>query len=105
MKLTTLEKTLLALALLLGAALLWVDTRARWDDTAVLVAAMLAGSAALGYLGPRRPMLWALAVGCWIPLWAIVQTGNYTLLPVLGFAVFGAWSGRLLRHWLTAQTA
>jgi hypothetical protein len=47
----------------------------------VTAAAVLVIPGVLGYLGPDRPWLWALAVGVWIPLLGIVRSQNYWAMP------------------------
>jgi len=58
---TTLVLTLAAVAA--GASVAWVDSRPHWDDTGVTATAILMTSALFGASEPRKPWLWALAVG------------------------------------------
>ena len=80
------HKVLLALALGLGGLITYVDTRPNWDDTGVTAMAIFLSCGLLGAVGPRRPWLWALAVGIWIPVLGIAVTGNYRV-HFHGFAV------------------
>ena len=57
---------LAALGLGLGIAL--VDASPGWDDTGISAAALVVVCFILGAVSPRRPWLWAVAVGLWIPL-------------------------------------
>ena len=91
---------LLPLAVLIGLGIAYVDSRPTWDDTAVLVVALLAGSALFGALGPRWPWLWALAVGIWIPLNAIITRQDFSMLIVLAFPLVGAYLGMAARRLL-----
>jgi hypothetical protein len=59
---------------LLGFFFAYVDSRPTWDDTGVLVGAILLASAILGALGPRQPWLWALGVAAWMPLHEMLTT-------------------------------
>ena len=95
----------LGIALLLGGLITYVDTRPTWDDTGVTAAAILIASGLLGFLGPRRPWLWALAVGTWIPLLGILRSGNLGTLLALAVAFAGAYGGMALRKAITRAAA
>ena len=94
------QKALLIISLALGAAVTYVDSRPTWDDTGVTAGALLVISGVFGFLGPKRPWLWALALGVWIPLLAVIRTHNYgaTLALVVAFA--GAYGGMAIRRLL-----
>jgi hypothetical protein len=87
-----------AAALIVGAALLYVDSRPGWDDTGVTVALLLIASCAFGFCGAERPWLYALAVGVWIPIGEFAAGWNpgSLLAPVLSFA--GAYAGSTIRR-------
>ncbi|HEX4859540.1 MAG TPA: hypothetical protein VFV17_11010 [Usitatibacteraceae bacterium] len=87
------QKTLMAIALVLGGLVTYVDTRPTWDDTGITAAVLLAVAGVLGFFGHARPWLWALAVGSWIPLIAIARSQNYAALLALVFAFAGAYAG------------
>lgn len=91
------SRRLLAVALAVGALVAYVDSRPTWDDTGVTAGAVFVTCMMLGYLGPRRPWLWALAVGAWIPIIAIVQDKNYAAVLALAVAFAGAYAGMALR--------
>lgn len=95
------DRVLLVVGLALGGLLAYVDARPAWDDTGVTAAALLVASGALGYLGPRRPWLWALGLGIWIPLLGIARAANYATLLALAVAFVGAYGGKALRSWLS----
>jgi hypothetical protein len=108
------EKMNLAQILLLAAAVAggifcaYVDALPKFDDTGILAFAILIFSGLLGLPGARRPGLLALAVGLWIPLRDIPNTGNFGALLALLFAAAGAYSGwalnRLIRKtWRAAR--
>jgi hypothetical protein len=88
---------LLAVALAMGGLITYVDTRPTWDDTGVTACAILLACGALGFAGPRRPWLWALAVGTWIPLLGILRSGNAGTLLALVVAFAGAYGGMTVR--------
>jgi len=92
------QKIMLAGALAIGGLLAYVDSRPSWDDTGVMVAAVLLTCGVLGFIGPKRPWLWALAVGLWIPLAEIVSTHNYGSLLALLVAFAGAYAGMAARN-------
>lgn len=92
------QKILLAVALVMGGLITYVDSRPTWDDTGVTAAAVLVVCGALGFVGPKRPWLWALAVGLWIPLLGIVGTHNCGSLLALLIAVAGAYGGMAIRN-------
>jgi hypothetical protein len=92
------QKMLFVVALGLGLAIAYVDSRPNWDDTGVTAAAILFSCGLLGATGPKRPWLWALAVGLWIPLFGIVRAQNYGSLLALAVAFAGAYAGMALRR-------
>jgi hypothetical protein len=95
------QKVLLVGALALGGLITNVDTLPTWDDTGITAAALLIISGVLGFLGPDRPWLWALALGVWIPLVEIVRAQNYWTIMVLFIAFLGAYAGMAFRKWLS----
>jgi hypothetical protein len=97
----TMQRVLLAVALALGGLLAYVDTRPTWDDTGVTAGALLVISGVLGFLGPNRAWLWALALGVWIPLLAVVRAQNYWAILALVVAFVGAYCGMAIRAWLS----
>jgi hypothetical protein len=95
------QKVLLAVALALGGLVTYVDTRPGWDDTGITAATLFAISSVLGFLGPERPWLWALALGIWIPIVDIVRTQNYWAMMALVLAFVGAYVGMAVSNWLS----
>lgn len=91
------QALLFGIALCLGVAIAYVDSSPGWDDTGITVFALLAASGMLGFLSPRRPWLWALIVGIWIPLVGIITRQDYTMLVVLLVPLVGAYAGMGLR--------
>jgi hypothetical protein len=80
-----------------GILLAYVDSLPTWDDTGVLLGALVLTSGLLTLLGCRRPWLVALVVGIWIPLHEIYVRQDVRMLVVLLFALFGAYAGWLVR--------
>jgi hypothetical protein len=95
------QKTLLIVALALGGVFTYVDNLPTWDDTGLMVAALLVISGVLGFLGPNRPWLWALALGVWIPVMGIVRTQNLSTIVALVFTFIGAYAGMAVRTWVS----
>lgn len=92
------ENRLLAAALSLGAMITWYDGRPTNDDTGITAGILLIVAACFGYLGPRRPWLWALLLAGGIPLLAIARSGNYGSLLALAIALVGAYGGMGIRR-------
>jgi hypothetical protein len=95
------QKVLLIVALALGAAVAYVDSRPTWDDTGVTVGALFIISSVFGFLGPKRPWLWALALGVWIPLLGVIRAHNYGATFALVVAFAGAYGGMAIRRLLS----
>jgi hypothetical protein len=95
------NRLLFAGAVILGLAIAWVDARPTWDDTGITVGALLLSAGVLGWMAPKRPWLWALAIGIWIPAHAVVQhpgPGSLVMLTVLAFPFAGAYAGMAIRR-------
>jgi hypothetical protein len=91
-------RTLLPLAVLTGLAIAWMDGQPGWDDTGISAMALLLAAVTFGLVGRTRPWLWALAVGAWIPLRAVVNGGAWSMLFVLAIPLAGAYAGSGLRR-------
>ena len=87
------DTILLAVGAAMGAAIAYIDSRPTWDDTGITVAALLAASALLGMISPRRPWKWGLAVGIWLPAYEIFLNHNYSMVLVLLIPMIGAYAG------------
>lgn len=92
------QKIMLMFALAAGGLITYVDSRPGWDDTGVTAFAILAVCGVLGLVGPKRPWLWAIAVGVWIPLLGIAVTHNYGSVLALLIAFAGAYAGMAIRN-------
>jgi len=87
------QKILLAIGVLTGLFLAYLDARPNWDDTGILAGGLLLSSGLLTLLGYRRPWLMALAVGIWIPTHDIYLSHDWRMLLVLLFPLVGAYAG------------
>jgi hypothetical protein len=92
------EVLVLAAALAVGLAIAYVDSRPAWDDAGISAVALLASGGLIGLLIRRRPWLYALALGVWIPLWGAVEHGNFGLALVLPIPFAGVYLGWWLRR-------
>ncbi len=87
------QKILLALSLAAGLGIAFIDSRPSWDDTAITVAALVVCGGIIGLLLQRRPWLFALALGLWLPLWEGITSRNFSILVVLVFPFAGVYAG------------
>jgi hypothetical protein len=90
------NRVLLVLAVLIGMTIAYVDSRPTWDDTGITAFSMLLAAGLFGLVAPRRVWVWAIAVGIWIPAYAIARTpsmGSVAMLVVLAFPLAGAYAG------------
>lgn len=97
------QKALLAVAMAAGLLIAWADSRPGWDDAGMTAAALVVAAAVVGFSARRRPWLFGLAVGLWIPLGGLVLKHDARFLLVLIFPMAGAyagWSlGKFARKW------
>lgn len=91
------QKTLLAAALAVGMVITYVDSTPSWDDTGITALALLLGAGVIGLFARRRPWLFALAIGLWIPLRGILLKHDFRFLIVLLFPLAGVYAGWALR--------
>ncbi len=100
------QAALLVLAISIGLAIAWIDSRPHWDDTGITAGSLLLSAGLLGLIGPRQPWLWALGIGIWIPAHQFVQ--HPTLGSALGGCVIlaipmaGAYVGMAVRRAVAA---
>jgi hypothetical protein len=103
-----LDRWLLGCAAVVGFSIAYVDSRPNWDDTGITAGALLITAAALGTISPRRPWLWSLSVGLWIPLYLFVRSprvSSAAFFLILAFPLTGAYLGRLGRRVVQAVFA
>ena len=97
-----LKRALFAIAVLLGLAIAYMDSRPHWDDAGITAGSMFAFAAVLGAIAPERPWLWALGVGVWIPLRMIAHARTFGSLAgglaVLAFPIAGAYAGTFVQR-------
>jgi hypothetical protein len=88
---------LVTVALALGAAITWIDTRPTWDDTGITAAMILVATSTLGFASPSRAWVFALAVAGWIPAFGLVH-GHHATLIALAVGFVGAYAGAAARR-------
>jgi hypothetical protein len=86
---------LLFAAIALGLLIAWVDSRPTWDDSGITAGMVFLTAALFGALRPSWALIWAVAVGVWVPLVGIVSSRNYGSLLALAPALIGACAGAL----------
>jgi hypothetical protein len=88
---------LLAVACIgLGLVIGYLDSRPTWDDTGITVALLLLTAALTAGFSGRRPWLWALLIGAWVPILEIGGPAGVASLAALAIAAAGALGGYAL---------
>lgn len=90
------QKLLLVAAVVFGLLVTYIDSRPTWDDTGITVIALLIGSGIVGLLAQKRPWIFALAIGVWLPIWYMLTKHDMSMLIVLAFPFIGVYAGWLL---------
>ena len=85
-------------AVIAGLGLAVIDSRPGFDDTAITAVGLALGAGLASFVSGRRPWLWALAAGVWVPLIELRDMANGGPLLALGFSAAGAAIG-----WLAAR--
>lgn len=93
---------LLIVACSIGAAILWIDSRPSWDDTAITAGLIFISTATLGFIKPTRAWALALGVSVWIPVHGLV-TGSHAPLLALAFGFAGAFVGVVARRLIASM--
>ena len=87
---------LVALALAIGIAIAWIDSRPGWDDTGITVGLLALGALLVAALDGRRAWLWTLLVGAPLPIVEVPGSGSAAPLVALLFAAVGAAIGLVI---------
>ena len=80
-----------------GLFIAWIDSRPTWDDTGVTVGLVLTVSAVFGFISHRRPWVWGLVVGVWVPILGLLLSANPASFLALVVAFAGAYAGAGVR--------
>ncbi|HEY8869153.1 MAG TPA: hypothetical protein VIM30_07150 [Candidatus Limnocylindrales bacterium] len=91
-----LEAAALAISVTAGIGIAYVDSRPGFDATGLTVAALFLVAALASAVGRRRPWLWALLVGLWVPLFEVPTSRSAAPFAALVIAGCGAAVGHLL---------
>ena len=91
------SKIVLALAVLSGLAIAWIDSRPNWDDTGITVGMILGAATIFGLFTSRRPWMTALAVCIWVPLFEIFTSHNPGPLMAIFPGFIGAYLGYFIK--------
>ena len=84
------------IAVVAGVAIALIDSSPRWDDTGVTAGLLALTAAATAGISGRRPWLWALFVGAWVPAIELTRGGQVASLTALAFSAAGAAAGYLV---------
>ena|SRR5436305_7538681 len=96
-----LNRILIVVAIVIGLGIAYVDSRPHFDDAGITAGLLVISAGLLGLIAPQRPWLWALAIGIWIPLHAMVQHPEpkaVIMLVLLAFPFAGAYAGMAVRR-------
>ena len=96
------QKFLLGVALAMGGLISYLQARANLSDIGITAVILLLVSALFGFLQPKRPWLFALALGIWVPILGFIRTQSLITVLALVLAFVGAYSGAALRNRLAA---
>ena len=99
------DRWLVATALGVGLTIAFIDSRPTWDDTAITVGALFTVTAAIAAIAGRRPWLWGLLVGIWIPIFEIRPGGPVAPLAALVFSLIGSLLGWVVGQFLRGPAA
>ncbi len=59
------------------------DSLSAWDDAGITALALSASAVLIGFFAKRRPWLFGLAIGTWLPLRGIIRAHDLRFLLVL----------------------
>jgi hypothetical protein len=83
-------------AVLIGLAIGYVDSRPTWDDTGITMSLILLSSAMVAGLSGRRPWLWTVLIGAWVPAFEFTGGAGPASLVALLAAAAGSAAGYAL---------
>ena len=90
------DGVLLVAAPAIGLLIGYVDSRPTWNDAGITVSLVLLASALAAGVSGRRPWLWALLIGGWVPLLELRGATGPASLVALVVAGMGACAGYAL---------
>jgi len=95
------NRVLLIAAALVGIGIAYVDLRPHWDDAGITAFSMLISAALFTLIPSMRPWLVALAIGIWIPAYALLRSPSLSslgMLVVIAFPMVGAYGVAVVRR-------
>jgi hypothetical protein len=96
---TRIRFLIMVLASVAGGVIIYlIDSSKGWDDTGITVVLLFSFSFLMGLINQSKLWLWAILTGIWIPLFAIISTGNYSMILVLAITFAGSFAGGLFRN-------
>ncbi len=91
------QKILLAAAVLAGILITYIDSRPGWDDAGITAGLLFLTGSIIGMLVLSRPWLFAMALGIWLPLAAVLFRHDFLMLVTLVIPFLGIYLGWGLR--------
>ncbi len=82
-----------AAAATVGLLIAYIDSLPTWNDSGITALALLLSGGITGLFVRRRPWLFGLALGVWIPLRGIFLAHDSRFLIVLLFPLAGVYAG------------
>ncbi len=94
------ELLLATIAAVTGLGIAWLDSRPGNDATGVTVVLLLSAAFAVAAASGRRPWLWAILVGIWVPLFELGGSSGPASLAALVVSIIGAAAGYVLARFV-----
>jgi len=89
---------------IVGFLLARLDTAENWDDTGIMVGAILLSTFLFGVILPKYAWLWASLIGGAIFCLNVFQSGNYGSSVAILFAFTGSYAGSLFRKFILTSS-
>ncbi len=86
----------LAISLIGGIAIGWMDSRPGFDDTGITVFSLLLASGIAAAVAGRAPWLFAISTGVWVGVFELSGLTGGGPLAALAFSAVGATVGWLV---------
>lgn len=91
---------LFIIAFSLGITISLIDSSPAWDSIGTTAAMIFIATALLGLVSPKRPWVWALIVGLWIPLYGFLYSHSHLSILALIMGFIGAYAGSIVENTL-----
>lgn len=90
------DRLLTPIATFMGLGIAVLDSQPGYDATGLTVGLLLLGAMAVAAASGRRPWLWAVQVGVWVPLFEIGGPTGAASLAALVVTIIGAAIGYVI---------